>query len=164
MSLVDRLALLWSKLIGLCAVIAPLMGRLVIGYAFTQTGLGKWRHFDNTVGFFTQIGIPAPAANAAFIATLELVGGWALIFGLGTRLFSLLLSSTMVVALLTADRDSFIGALTGTSDSGLLDVTPVPFLITLLLLAAFGAGPLAIDYFFGRHRESTATAAIRRVA
>lgn len=164
MSRLDRFAVLWSRAVGGCAVIAPLTGRLIIGYSFTQTGLGKWRHFDNTVAFFTQLGIPAPAVNAAFVASLELVGGWALIFGLGTRLFSLLLSSTMVVALLTADRDSFIGALTGASDAGLLDVTPVPFLIVLLLLAALGAGPIAIDSLFVKQPKSSLTAAIRRVA
>lgn len=164
MSRLDRFALLWSKLIGWCAVIAPLVARLVIGYSFIQTGLGKWRHFDNTVEFFTQIGIPGPAANAAFVATLELVGGWALIFGLGTRLFSLLLSSTMVVALLTADRNSFVGALTGTSDSGLLAVTPVPYLVVLLLLAALSAGPLSVDYCLTRRGHRSEAAALRSAA
>lgn len=163
MSHLERLALLWNRLVGGCAVLAPLVGRVIVGYSFTQTGLGKWRHFDNTIEFFTQIGIPAPAANAAFVASLELIGGWALIFGLGTRLFSLLLSSTMVVALLTADRDSLMGALTGASDSGLLDVTPVPFLIVLLLLAAFGAGPMAIDSLLVK-RHDRSVAATPRVA
>src|SRR5262249_26780035 len=90
--------------------LAPLLARLVIGHAFFQTGIGKWQNFSDTVDFFRSIGIPAPLANAAFTSSLEVVGGIALIVGLGTNLFAALLSSTMIVALATADRDGFIGA------------------------------------------------------
>jgi len=46
-----------------------------LGQAFVQSGLGKWRNLDGVTTFFDQLGIPAPHANAVFIATLELVGG-----------------------------------------------------------------------------------------
>jgi uncharacterized membrane protein YphA (DoxX/SURF4 family) len=84
--------------------LAPLLTRLFVGQAFFLTGRGKWQHFENTVTFFTELGIPFPQANAAFVASLELVGGICLIVGLLTRLMSAGLLSTMVVALLTADR------------------------------------------------------------
>jgi putative oxidoreductase len=164
MSLFDRLQSMYGTLIVVFRTVGPLVGRLVIGYAFTQTGLGKLRHFDNTVQFFEGLGIPAPVLNAGFVATLELVGGWALIVGLGTRLFSLLLSSTMVVALLTADRASLIGALTGTSQQALTDVTPIPFLTVLLLLVATGSGTLGLDRFFHRSELHQDPLLRRRVA
>jgi putative oxidoreductase len=126
--------------------LAPLLTRLVIGQAFVQTGIGKWENFHDTVEFFASLGLPAPAANAAFTATLEVVGGAALILGIGTNLFAALLSSTMVVALLTADRASFIGAVTGNGDQALTDVLPMIFLMPLTWLVAFGAGPLSLDY------------------
>lgn len=137
------LALLQSLAIGLQPV-AALLTRLVIGTTFVRTGLGKWHNFDNTVKFFTDIHIPAPAANAAFIASLEVVGGACLVLGLGTRVFAALLSATMIVAIATADRADFLAALSG-GDKGLLDVTPVPFLLFLGWLVAFGAGAVSLD-------------------
>lgn len=149
MSLRTHLCSLWDRFTGLAAIVAPLLARLVIGYGFTQTGRGKWTNFDNTVQFFSSLGIPAPTANAAFIATLELVGGWALVFGLATRPIALLLSSTMVVAILTADRANFLAALSG-SESVLTDVTPVVFLMPLAFLIAMGAGKLSLDHLLSR--------------
>ncbi len=126
--------------------LAPLVTRLVLGHTFLLTGMGKWRNFDNTVGFFTDIGIPAPAANAAFIATLELVGGVLLMLGLGTRVVAALLSSTMVVALLTADRSDFVNAFAWSgAEKGLTDVVPFVFLMFLGWLVAFGPGPISVD-------------------
>jgi putative oxidoreductase len=130
--------------------LAPLLTRLVIGQAFVQTGIGKWENFHDTVEFFASLGLPAPAANVAFIASLEVVGGSALILGIGTNLFAALLSSTMVVAILTADRANFIGAVTGTGDHALTDVLPVIFLMPLTWLVAFGAGPLSLDFLLGK--------------
>ncbi len=131
--------------------IAPLLARLVIGLAFIQTGIGKWEKFQDTVEFFASLGLPAPAANAAFIASLEVVGGAALVVGMGTNLFAALLSATMVVALLTADRANFVGAVTGTGEQTLIDILPVMFLLPLTWLIGFGAGPFSLDYFLQRH-------------
>ncbi len=36
--------------------IAPLATRIVIGLAFFQAGLGKWRHMENAIGFFDSLG------------------------------------------------------------------------------------------------------------
>jgi putative oxidoreductase len=130
--------------------LAPLLTRLVIGVAFVQTGIGKWENFHDTVDFFASLGLPAPATNAALTATLEVVGGSALIVGLGTNLFAALLSSTMVVAILTAERTNLIGALTGTGDHSLTDILPLMFLMPLTWLVAFGAGPLSLDFLLKR--------------
>jgi len=152
-NLFRQLEKLFWTVAGLVRPLAPLLTRLVIGHAFVQTGIGKWQNFGDTVDFFRSIGLPAPAANAAFIASLEVVGGIALVLGLGTNLFAALLSSTMVVALLTADRESFVGALTGSGDKTLTDVLPVIFLMPLVWLIAFGAGPLSVDHFLSRRRR-----------
>lgn len=125
--------------------LAPLLTRLVIGVAFFHAGLGKWHHFERTVGFFANIGIPAPAANAAFVSTIEVVGGLALILGVATRLFAFLLSPVMLVAMVTADRSDIAEAFSRESDKGLTDVAPLVFLMFLLWLVAFGAGPVSID-------------------
>lgn len=127
--------------------LAPLLTRLVLGKAFFDTGAGKLANFEGTVGFFTELGIPFPELNAAFVSRLEYYGGLLLVLGLLTRLVSLGLSSTMVVALLTADRSNLVKALSGSSEVGIMDVTPIPFLIPLLWLVLFGPGPLSLDRF-----------------
>jgi putative oxidoreductase len=148
--LIRRLNWLFHAGVAVVTPCAPLLTRLIIGHAFMQTGIGKWQNFHDTVDFFASLGLPAPAVNAAFIATLEVVGGTALILGLGTNLFAALLSSTMAVALLTADRANFIGALTGTGDTALTDILPIMFLMPLAWLVAFGAGPLSLDWLIKR--------------
>lgn len=123
----------------------PLVIRLVIGHGFTLTGWGKLHNLEKVTGYFQDLGIPFPGLNAGFIGTLELVGGLALLVGLGTRLFAALLSATMIVALLTADRQHLIDGLTPGSDQSLTDIVPLVFLMLLGALAAFGPGRLSLD-------------------
>src|SRR5262245_8068938 len=127
------------------AFLPPLLTRLVIGQAFFFTGRGKLQNFDRTVEFFTGLGIPLPALNAAFVSRLEFYGGMLLVVGLLTRLVALGLASTMVVALATADKESFLGALMGTGDQGLTDVTSFVYLLFLVWLVVRGAGPVSLD-------------------
>jgi putative oxidoreductase len=127
------------------AFIASLATRIVIGLAYFQTGLGKWQHFDRTVQFFASSGIPFPTFNVALVATLELIGGPLLIAGLMTRLTASALSASMVVALLTADRASFLAAWKPGAESGPTDVTAFVFLLFLLWLALIGPGAVSVD-------------------
>ncbi|MBL8693381.1 MAG: DoxX family protein [Planctomycetes bacterium] len=146
-----RFRSLASPILNLTQQAAPALTRAVLGTAFVQTGLGKWEHFSRTVEFFESIGIPAPAANAAFIASLEVAGGAALVLGLGTRAFSALLGCTMVTAIATAERNAFLAALRPGAEKGLLDVVPFVYLLLLSGLAAFGGGALSLDrLLFGR--------------
>jgi len=159
--IVDRFVRQGLKLTVLLAFLPPLLTRLVIGLAFHQTGNGKLEHFEDTVGFFTNLGIPFPTANAAFVSRLEYIGGVLLMVGLLTRVVALLLSSTMVVALLTADRSSFMGALAGTSDAGLTDVPAFVFLCFLVWLVLYGPGVVSLDHLLfrklGRNGTKAAT-------
>ena len=84
-----------------------ILTRLVVGFAFYDSGGGKLKDIEKTVNFFTELGIPFPELNAAFVSRLEYYGGMLLLVGALTRITALLLSSTMIVALLTADRDTF---------------------------------------------------------
>jgi len=130
--------------------IAPLATRIVIGLAFFQAGLGKWRHMPNIVQFFDSLGIPFPAFNAYLVASVELVGGLALILGLFTRFFASGLSITMVVALLTADTADFMASWGSASEMSPTDVTAFTFLLFLLWLIAYGAGKLSLDALLRR--------------
>ena len=80
----------------------PLLARLVIGAVFVPTGWGKLHNLPDIVDFFRQLGIPFPELQAPFVSSIELVCGGLVLAGLGTRLASVPLIGTMVVAILTA--------------------------------------------------------------
>jgi putative oxidoreductase len=150
LALVQKSATLGLRVAKALAFLAPLATRIVVGLAFYQTGRGKWAHFDNTVTFFTEIGIPYPEWNAAFVATLELVGGLALILGLFTRLFATGLLATMAVALLTAAKERFLSSWSPTSDVSPTDVPAFVFLLFFAWLAFYGPGLLSLDALLAR--------------
>ena len=143
------------------AFVPPLLTRLVMGQAYYQTGAGKIENFARTASFFGDLGIPFPEANAFFVSRLEFWGGLLLVVGLGTRLVAALLSSTMVVALATADRESFLDALRGASDDGLTGPALASFvyLMFLLWLVFFGPGRLSLDAIVVRWLERRAARA-----
>jgi putative oxidoreductase len=141
-----RLAQKGLRIANSLAFLPPLLTRLILGFAFYQTGSGKWGDLDKTTSFFSDLGIPFARANATFIATLELAGGICLMLGLGTRIVALLLSSSMVVALLTADKESFVKGFPG----GLLDVVPVVYGLFLLWLIVTGPGRLSVDHLIAK--------------
>ena len=137
-------------MMGRAAFVAPLATRVVVGFTFLHTGHGKWQNFPRTVEFFGSLGIPLPAANAALVATLELVGGALLIVGLGTRLFAAALSGSMVVALLTADRQAFLTSWSSASDTTPTDVASFTMLLFLLWLVFEGSGAASLDGLVAR--------------
>lgn len=122
---------------------ALLLTRLVFGQAFVVTGWGKLNNLDGVRAFFTELGIPLASVQAPMVATIEFVGGLLLLLGLGTRYASLLLVSTMFVALATAHRGDFGPAFVFAKSFA--DVTPMPFLVGLVWLVVRGAGNLSVD-------------------
>jgi putative oxidoreductase len=80
---------------------STLMLRVVLGVSFFIHGLAKFQGgIENIVGWFDSIGLPG--ALAYMVASIELVGGIALVIGLGTRYISILLSFLMVGAIFKA--------------------------------------------------------------
>lgn len=147
---IRRVSDLAKKLLGYVDFVPGALTRLVVGFAFFDSGRGKLANMDNTVNFFTDLGIPFPELNAAFVARLEYYGGMLLLVGLLTRLVALLLSSTMIVALLTADRQGFMEALTRSGEIGLSDIAPFVLGVLLSWLVVKGPGLLSLDTFLKR--------------
>lgn len=77
--------------------------RVAVGVVFTAHGLQKLLQFGpaGLAGFFASVGIPLAELNAYFIIALELLGGLAMIAGLGTRILGALFAAVMVVAFAT---------------------------------------------------------------
>jgi putative oxidoreductase len=147
------------RLAAALAFLAPLVTRLVMGQAFHQTGSGKIANFARTVSFFTDLGIPLPEANAFFVSRLEFWGGLLLLVGLATRLVAAGLASTMVVALATADRTTFLDAVRGAGEAGLTDVVPFVYLLFLGWLVLVGPGAVSLDALLARWLDRSTRAA-----
>ncbi|MDR7075878.1 putative membrane protein YphA (DoxX/SURF4 family) [Neobacillus niacini] len=81
--------------------IGKVIVRAVLGLTFFIHGLSKFQGgITNTVGFFDSIGIPGFMAYV--VALIELIGGIALIVGLGTRIVSILFALIMAGAIFSA--------------------------------------------------------------
>src|SRR3954447_8762867 len=85
-----------------------LLVRLYWGIQFIGTGWGKVHNLAKVTSFFTDLGIPAPALNAAFVSGLELVGGLLLVIGLASRPIAFMMTINMLVAYITADREALM--------------------------------------------------------
>ena len=137
--IVQRLHDLVLAAAGRLAWLPPLVVRLAVGVLFLRTGWGKLGNLEGVTEYFASLHIPTPHANAILAASTEFLGGIALVAGLLTRLVSLPLIVTMIVAIITAkwaDVESLNGFL------GLEE-----FLLILLLgwLAVAGAGAVSLD-------------------
>jgi putative oxidoreductase len=117
--------------------------RLLVGIGFFLTGKGKLMNLDGVTHFFSNLGIPAPHINAIMAGSTECFGGLLLAIGLGSRLVSIPLAFTMIIAYATADRDSLQYIF---SDPGkFMGSDPFPFFITCLVVLAVGPGAFSID-------------------
>ena len=128
-----------------------LLVRLYWGWQFIETGWGKVNNIGKVVEFFTTLGIPAPALNAHFIAGLELIGGILLVLGLAARPIGLLLTSNMLVAYATADREALFSIFR--EPDKFYAAAPYTFLIASLIVLIFGAGKFSIDSWIVSRRK-----------
>jgi uncharacterized membrane protein YphA (DoxX/SURF4 family) len=120
--------------------ISTLILRLVLGISFFVHGLAKFQGgIDNTVGWFDSIGILGFFAYV--VATLELVGGIALILGIGTRVFSALFIVLMIGAIVTV---KFAVGFLGTADMAGYELD-LAFLVIALFLMINGSKFLSVD-------------------
>jgi putative oxidoreductase len=134
--------------------------RVVVGSVFVAHGAQKLFQFTpaGLAGFFESVGIPFAVFNAYFVIAIELLGGLAMIAGLGTRIVAVLLAAVMAVAFATvhAAHGFFL---------------PDGYEYVLVLLAASvtlaiqGPGVLAVDHaLWARAVRPAANEALGRAA
>lgn len=89
---------------------APVALRVVLGIIFLTHGCIKLAHMERAIHSFASLGIPLANIAAPAITALEVAGGIALILGLLSRIFALLLIIEMIIAIVTARaKAGFIG-------------------------------------------------------
>ncbi len=125
--------------------LVPLIIRVVVGLMFLLHGLQKFGiigdgSIQGVIGMFGNWGIPAPGIMAPFVAVVELVGGLLLILGLGTRIVTIPLIITMIVAIFAVKVQ---GGLNPIGNGGY--EVDLLMLVTLVSLLILGSGPLALE-------------------
>ena len=138
-TLTERLERLFAPL----GDVVLLVLRLVWGWQFLTTGLGKLENHTRVTEFFTSLGIPLPGLNAWFVGGLEMVGGALLLLGLFSRPIALLLTGNMLVAYLTADRPALLGVLHDLD--AFLRADPFWFLFVSVVVLTLGPGAISLD-------------------
>lgn len=121
--------------------------RVVLGFLIASHGWQKFNEWTitGTQGAFAQMGIPAADIAAPVIATLELVGGIALILGLATRPVAALLVLDMLGAIILVHASAGVFVEAGGYELVLI------LGAAALALALSGPGKLSLDHaLFGR--------------
>jgi putative oxidoreductase len=125
-----------------------LLVRLYWGYNFFQAGLGKFNNFERTVGFFESINIPFAVLNAYLASGVELVGGLLLMFGLLSRIITVPLIFTMIIALITTEKEALSALFLDPNQ--FTSTSPFLYLFASVIVLLFGAGRFSLDYLLSK--------------
>ncbi|MGH9244869.1 MAG: DoxX family protein [Acidimicrobiales bacterium] len=129
--------------------------RIVVGGLMAYHGFDKFRGgVDGVEAFFTMVDVPVPVLTAPVVATLELVGGLALVAGIGTRVVASALAAILAGAMVFVKIDVGIIATSGSMPGVELDLALLAGLAALTLL---GPGQLALDRMLGLDGARVAT-------
>ena len=83
--------------------------RLLAGSVFFWEGILKFVYANQGVGRFTKLGFPFPETTAHFVATMEIIGGLLLMFGLLTRVAAFYFIVQMIIAVLSTKVALYFG-------------------------------------------------------
>lgn len=119
--------------------VPPLLIRLVLAYGFYGPATMKWGNISGIAEWFAGMGIPFPGLNAYLAASTEMAAVILLPLGLATRLISIPLMFTMVVAIVTVHLGNGFEA----GNNGF--EIPLYYFIMLAVLLFSGPGKFSVD-------------------
>jgi uncharacterized membrane protein YphA (DoxX/SURF4 family) len=154
-ALIDLIIVYGRKAICILKLVAPVATRMIMGQMLYFSGHGKLiDHLPDTIQQFTKWGVPMPGLVAPMTATVELVGGLMLFFGLGTRVAALALIGILFGALTTAHAEQMATAwrIWDSSENVPLlnDIAAIPPMAFMLWLFVYGPGWLSVDTLIAR--------------
>lgn len=122
--------------------------RLFFGIGFFMAGIGKLQDISKFSDYLMTLQVPYPVSSAWAAALTETIGGIFLALGFLSRIITIPLIAVMVVAYSTAHIDSVLAL---TTDPKLFISQPAfNFLLTALLVFAFGPGLFSLDALLQR--------------
>lgn len=122
--------------------------RLILAYGFYNPAKMKWADINAIGDWFGTIGVPAPYLNAYLAAGTEALGVVLLVLGLGTRLISIPLMITMVVAIVTVHwTNGFEAGQNGFE-------IPLYYLLMLFTLLILGPGKASLDELIRKQKSA----------
>jgi putative oxidoreductase len=127
--------------------------RLTWGPQFFVMGAQKLANLSESTESFTSLGFSHPLFHSYVAGYIELIGGIALIIGLGSRLFTIPLIITTLTILSKAHGSPISEWKLLTHPSLISHQPPYPFLIVALLILIFGPGKLSIDGWIKRRLQ-----------
>ena len=147
---IDRLYEIYVKFLGLFRSPFLLIIRLYWGWQFFLTGKGKLMNLDRTAAFFTSLHIPAPKLNAIMAGSTECFGGLLLLIGLGSRIATVPLIFTMIVAYLTAEPDKVKNIFS--NPDAFVSSAEFLFMLASIIVLLFGPGAFSVDALIRKMR------------
>jgi putative oxidoreductase len=139
---------LFAKCASYLACPLLLVIRLYWGWQFFGTGTAKFGDVATFTQRFTEWGVPLPHLSVLFAASTETVCGLLLLAGLASRLVSIPLIFTMIVAYLTAETEA-LHSLFSDPDK-FVSATPFLFLFACVIVLVFGPGVFSLDWVIGK--------------
>lgn len=121
-----------------------LVGRILIAWFFIIPGLGKLTGFAGAVGYAQSAGMPMPEVGVAVGLAIEILGGLALLLGLGTRYAAAILAIFTLAATMIFHAYWSVPA-EAVMVTKLLFNKNIAIVGGLLAFAAFGAGAWSLD-------------------
>ena len=115
--------------------------RFVLAYGFYVTASMKWQNISGVAEWFGELGIPFPVINAYLAASTEVLGVILLTLGLATRIISIPLIITMIVAIVTVHwQNGFEAGNNGYE-------IPLYYMLFLFVLLIRSSGKYGLDHF-----------------
>jgi len=105
------------------------------------------KDIPKVTGFFHSLGIPFPGFNAYLAGGTECFGGLLLLLGLGSRVITVPLIFTMIVAYLTASPEVVKNIFS--NPDGFVTADPFLFMLAAVIVFLFGPGALSVDGLIG---------------
>jgi putative oxidoreductase len=128
-----------------------LIGRILIGGIFVQSGFAKLMDIDAFAGMLATAGVPAASLLAPVAATVEFIGGLAVVLGVGTRYAALVMAAFVVAATLISHR--FWAAPAAQEHAQVIQFTKnVAIFGGFLFLFVTGGGRFSLDRWWCPHR------------